>query len=278
LNFPVALSNFFFIGFAEFHLFKRFVKNIMDSSVVVQSVVTPTNSLDNTPSQYNYIAQQDAYANYNATGNFFCQNCNQYSQLVEDHRSGDLICSNCGSIGQEKLIGTDAEYRVFSEDSNSYNKIHYSGAYNPFQEYSLTERSKLERDEKEFLWDGLRNINDVLYKLYQGDTINKRVSERAKELFQQAFHLQVEQKKGTVSMKRSGGIKDKSKNRQKFSRRKQFVVTCLSRALDEANISRWKIEDLSNQMDGINVSKYSVDNCMNDLQNVPSFKSQQGKN
>lgn len=104
---------------------------------------------------------------------------------------------------------------------------------------------KFNLQEKEFLWDGLRNIDDVLYKLYQGDTINKRVSERAKELFQQAFHIQVEQKKGNVSMKRSGG-KDKSKNRQKFSRRKQFVVTCLSKALEEANIGRWKIEGMWN--------------------------------
>jgi len=244
-----------------------------DTSVVVQN--PPSSNFltqDNSSASHNYLVQQDAFANYNATGNFFCQNCNQYSQLVEDHRNGDLICSNCGNIGQEKMIGNDAEYRVFSEDSNSYNKIHYSGSYNPFQEYSLTERSKLERDEKEFLWDGLRNIDDVLYKLYQGDTINKRVSERAKELFQKAFHIQVEQKKGTVSMKRTGN-KDKAKSRQKFSRRKQFVVTCLSKALEEANIGRWKIEDLSNQLDGINVSKYSVDNCINDLQNVPAFKA-----
>jgi uncharacterized Zn finger protein (UPF0148 family) len=244
------------------------------------SYQNPSSNFDNSQ-QYNYFTQQDSFANYNATGNYHCQNCNTDSALVEDHKNGDLICSTCGSIAQERLIGTDAEYRVFSEDSSSYNKVHYSGAYNPLMEYSLTEKSKLERDEKEFLWDGLKNIDEILYRLYHGDGMNRQVSERAKELFQKAFRIQVEQKKGNISMKRSGH-KDKLKNRQKFSRRKQFVVASLFQALEEywktlenaggykkGEIKKWSIEELSNQMDGIQVSKYSVDNCLTDL-NLPS--------
>lgn len=63
-----------------------------------------------------------------------------------DHKSGDLICSNCGTIAQERLVQQDAEYRLFSEDSASYNKIRVGAAYNPLMEYSLTEKSRLERD------------------------------------------------------------------------------------------------------------------------------------
>jgi hypothetical protein len=100
------------------------------------------------------------------------------------------------------------------------------------------------KKEKEFLWEGLKNIDDVLYKLYNGVSVNKRVSERAKELFQKAFHFQVQQKKGTIEMKRSGGKNTTTKNRQKFSRRKQFVITALSEAMKEAGITRWPIEGI----------------------------------
>jgi transcription initiation factor TFIIIB Brf1 subunit/transcription initiation factor TFIIB len=63
-----------------------------------------------------------------------------------DQRTGDCICTECGTVQKERLISTDAEYRVFSEDSSSYNKIRVGAAYNPLMEHSLTEKSKLERD------------------------------------------------------------------------------------------------------------------------------------
>jgi len=222
------------------------------------------------------IQKQDNMNEYNLTGNYFCSMCNQYSELVEDHKAGDQICFNCGAVATERLIDQDAEYRVFSEDSASYGKIRVGAAYNPLKEYSLTEKSKLERDEKEFLWDGLKNIEEIFYRLSQGDSSNAPAQHRAKELFEKSFHLQVEQKKGAVPMKRSGDKKSK-KNRQKFSRRKQFVVSAVYQALKECGIiqedgkksekegDKW-IQDLSAQLDGIEVSKYSVKNCLKDLQ------------
>lgn len=215
---------------------------------------------------YNQMLNNDNMVEYQATGNYFCSNCNSYSELVEDHRAGDQVCNQCGAIAQERLIAQDAEYRVFSEDSASYSKVHYGAAYNTTMEYSLTEKSRLERDEKEFLWDGIKNIEEIFYRLSKGDSSNAPAQQRAKELFQQAFHLQVEQKKGTVAMKRSGGSDKKSKkNRQKFSRRKQFVISALFQALKENGINTWNIQDLSEQLDGIQVSKYSVRNCLKDL-------------
>jgi len=226
--------------------------------------VLPQENSSTTASSY-YFQNNDALVAYNSSGTFFCTSCNTHTELVEDHRCGDQICATCGVVAQERLISQEAEYRVFSEDSASYSKIRIGSAYNPLMEYSLTEKSKLERDEKEFLWDGLKNIEEIFYKLYNGDCMNTQAQQRAKELFQQAFRMQVEQKKGTVPMKRSGENKKSKSNRQKFSRRKQFVISCLFQALKENNISTWNIQDLSDQLDGIQVSKYSVRNCLKDL-------------
>jgi len=256
----------------------------------VESVSFPTTvelstngSVVNTEeADFNPLVTNDYMAEYAATGSFYCTSCNQYSELIEDHKAGDQICRNCGAVATERLIAQDAEYRVFSEDSASYGKIRVGAAYNPLKEYSLTERSKLERDEKEFLWDGIKNIEDIFYRLSQGDSSNAPAQHRAKELFEQSFHIQVQQKKGAVPMKRSGDKKSgplKNQARQKFSRRKQFVISAVYQALLECGIiqedgkkpadiekqkDKW-IQDLSNQLDGIDVSKYSVRNCLKDL-------------
>ncbi|PRP80148.1 hypothetical protein PROFUN_12231 [Planoprotostelium fungivorum] len=183
-------------------------------------------------------------------------------------------CDSCGLITESRNIATDAEYRVFSDDSESKNKIRVGSAYNPLMEYSLTEKSRLERDEKEFLWDGLKNVDEIFYKLYNGDCNNTASQHRARELFQKAFHIQVNQKQGIgAPMKRTGG----DNKRQKFSRRKQFVVACIWAALRENHIKTWGINELSNLLEGIQVSKYSVKNCLKDLEETcVAFKSFEG--
>lgn len=70
--------------------------------------------------------------------------------MFVDHKAGDQICSSCGQVASERLIAQDAEYRVFSEDSASYGKIRVGAAYNPLKEYSLTEKSRMERDVSNF--------------------------------------------------------------------------------------------------------------------------------
>jgi len=240
------------------------VSEFATSNVTSSSTDSSSTNVESNDNAFDPLHNIDMMVEYSATGAFQCPSCNQYAELVEDHKQGDQICSNCGAIAQERLIAQDAEWRVFSEDPNSFNKARAGPAYNPLMEYSLTERSRLERDEKEFLWDGLRNIEEIFYRLSNGDSSNAPAQQRAKELFQQAFHLQVEQKQGKVPMKRSGDKKSK-KNRQKFSRRKQFVISVLYQALKECGINTWKIEDLSDQLDGIQVSKYSVKNCLRDL-------------
>jgi len=168
---------------------------------------------------FNPLTISDNMVDYNNTGSFHCNSCGQDSDLVEDHKAGDQICGSCGAVAQERLIAQDAEYRVFSEDSASYSKIRIGNTYNPLMEYSLTEKSRLERDEKEFLWDGIKNIEDIFYRLSKGDSNNTPAQQRAKELFEQAFHLQVEQKKGSVPMKRSGDKKSSKKQTKVFAKK-----------------------------------------------------------
>jgi hypothetical protein len=96
----------------------------------------------------------------------------------------------------------------------------------------------------EFLWDGLRNIDDVLFRLYEGDP-SKAVQERAKEFFQLAFRQQTEQKQGVRDFHKpaakEGGIK-----RQRYSKRKQLVVASIANALQQLKIPhQWSTKRMS---------------------------------
>lgn len=206
-----------------------------------------------------------------------CVHCGS-TRIIEDNRSGESTCKDCGMICIDRLVSTEAPYRVFKDDAESMNKIHHGELYNPFLEYQLTEVTKLQRDEKEFLWDGQRNIDDILYRLFSGE-MNYAVKERAKELFQLSFRLQTAQKKGLKPMNKSSA-ESKDGKRQRYSRRKQFVVACIYQALKENGIpvslsstskekengiKRWTIKDISDCLDGIDVSEYSVRHCLKDL-------------
>lgn len=87
----------------------------------------------------------------------------------------------------------------------------------------------------------MKNIDEVVDRLYRGDSSNEPVKNRAKELFQQAFHIQQKQKEGVVAMKRSGKKQAEKLNRQKFSKRKQYVVAALYRSFQEHQIHCWTI-------------------------------------
>src|SRR4051812_25409473 len=63
------------------------------------------------------------------------------------------------------------------------------------------------------------------------------VQARAEELFHNIFRLQVKQKEGAISMKKTH--KQKDKKRLKFSKKKQFVAVCLHRAFKEQRITKW---------------------------------------
>jgi len=129
--------------------------------------------------EYQFPDESDQDSNENQCTNPDCPN--PYESIV-DSRSGELICQGCGSVLEERIISEEAEYRVFQDDSESKKKVRVGDAYNPYLDYSLTDKNNLERDEREFLWDGLSNIDESMFRLFQGGTITK-IKERAKELF-----------------------------------------------------------------------------------------------
>ncbi len=87
----------------------------------------------------------------------------------------------------------------------------------------------------------MRNIDDICYRLTQGDCKNTAAVERAKELFQKAFRVQMMEKEGKKDFKRSKGP-----IRQKFSKRKQLVIACLKQAFDELleNDNPWTVDSI----------------------------------
>src|SRR5438046_3093901 len=120
-----------------------------------------------------------------------CFHCG-YTKLVEDFANGDVVCTVCGVVAEERSISDESEVRVFNDDPESYTKSRISGSYNPLMEYSLTQRTKLEKDvsicsefifttifqPKEYLWNGRKNIEEILLRLFSGD-MNCAVKYRA---------------------------------------------------------------------------------------------------
>jgi hypothetical protein len=161
----------------------------------------------------------------------------------------------------ERVISEEAEYRVFSE-GNSKNRIHYGAAYESWLPLRTNTTCRSDRDENEFLWNGFRNIEEVMLKLQHGYGSNKPVENRAKFLFYNMYKRQVEEKSGTKVMKRT------NKKREKFARRKQFVVACILEALKQQDIRKWTVQDISNMFDGADVSDASVKKCLKEMKEL----------
>lgn len=199
-----------------------------------------------------------------------CSNCGSQS-IIPDAKQGCYVCESCGIISEGNFIQVTAPVRVFSDDPQTQNRMHYGEKYNPYMEHNLTERSTLSRDEKEFLWEGTHDIDNALDGLFRSE-VNIAVRERAMELFNKSFSMQLKQKEGPGEeentsdsvqdttktpknkklksdkklKKEKKGKKEKKEikssketkaaketKRQRFSRRKQFVVTSLCVALTE---------------------------------------------
>mmetsp|Transcript_45021 Transcript_45021/g.86054 ORF Transcript_45021/g.86054 Transcript_45021/m.86054 type:complete len:334 (-) Transcript_45021:175-1176(-) len=48
-----------------------------------------------------------------------CQNCQVPTSLVEDHAAGDLICSECGLVLEQRTIDESTEWRSFSNSEST---------------------------------------------------------------------------------------------------------------------------------------------------------------
>lgn len=55
----------------------------------------------------------------------FCSNFNG-SNIIKDKTRGEYICTNCGTVNEERLIDQGPEYRIFNkeEDMRWLNAFH----------------------------------------------------------------------------------------------------------------------------------------------------------
>jgi transcription initiation factor TFIIB len=56
----------------------------------------------------------------NSSSLILCSLCNRHTNILTDQDSGEVICTNCGSVMNDKVVETKAEWNTFDfEDSNS---------------------------------------------------------------------------------------------------------------------------------------------------------------
>ena len=56
------------------------------------------------------------------------------SPLIEDHRAGDQICSQCGLVVGDRVIDVSSEWRTFSDDAGGVDKSRVGAAENSLLE------------------------------------------------------------------------------------------------------------------------------------------------
>jgi len=194
---------------------------------------------------------------YNRCKNTECLSTN----LGTDIKRGEVFCRDCGRVVSSKIISDEAEYRMFAEDSGSKNKSRVGAAYNLDLGPRLSTRlTKYDKDDLEFLYLGLRDIETVMFYLLDGCGRNLPVENRSKSLFNKAFLFQLEQKEGKRKFTKKKNV------RERFARRKQFVVAVVYYSLLKNGITKWSIKDISDQLEGRDVNKNSVKKCLNELE------------
>ena len=53
------------------------------------------------------------------------------ANLIEDHRAGDMICSECGLVVGDRVIDVGSEWRTFSNDKGGEDRSRVGGPENP---------------------------------------------------------------------------------------------------------------------------------------------------
>jgi len=183
------------------------------------------------------------------------------NNLGTDSKRGEVFCKDCGRVVSSRIISDEAEYRIFAEDSSSKSRSRVGSAYSLDLGPRLSTRSsKYDKDDLEFLYLGLRDIETVMFYLLDGCGRNLPVESRAKSLFNKAFMIQLEQKEGKRTFSKKKNV------RERFARRKQFVVAVVYYSLMKTGITKWSIKDISDQLEGRDVNKKSVKKCLSELE------------
>eukprot|EP00271_Cylindrocystis_brebissonii_P008225 TRINITY_DN22249_c0_g1_i1.p1 TRINITY_DN22249_c0_g1~~TRINITY_DN22249_c0_g1_i1.p1 ORF type:complete len:309 (+),score=57.05 TRINITY_DN22249_c0_g1_i1:101-1027(+) len=60
-----------------------------------------------------------------------CPECQRYTELVNDHAAGDLVCKECGLVIEGHSIDETSEWRTFSNESANDDPVRVGGPINP---------------------------------------------------------------------------------------------------------------------------------------------------
>lgn len=125
----------------------------------------------------------------------FCPDCNSSQHVLDDPKTGSVLCSNCGAIISTSLIDEKSEWRSFEEKSMNPSRV--GSANNPLIEndqldtiisnignltsYSLsrTQLKSTMRGPERSLITGFNSISH----LCERSSISKTISDRAKLIF-----------------------------------------------------------------------------------------------
>lgn len=57
--------------------------NIASPIPIASANASTSNNSESSNNEFSKLAQQDAFVDYSATGQYFCQSCNEYTSLVD---------------------------------------------------------------------------------------------------------------------------------------------------------------------------------------------------
>jgi transcription initiation factor TFIIIB Brf1 subunit/transcription initiation factor TFIIB len=191
-----------------------------------------------------------------------CSNCSGAS-FIEDTSHGDCVCTTCGVVA-ERLYDDAPIKRVFADDSaaDKETKQQHSG-FNAATENSLRSANGRLDQEEQFLYDGFASIDASMKRLFP-DVQPASARTRAHQLYKVAFDMQVAQKKGRATHLKGRGMANWK--RQKFARRKSFVIAAIAAGLRREGIGHIRLPDLNGTVEGKDVSLHSLQRCFRELE------------
>ena len=120
-----------------------------------------------------------------------------HSHLIEDHRAGDMICSECGLIVGDRVIDVSSEWRTFSNDNHSgEDRSRVGGQEDPLLGPDLstligpsvsgvsdyTSRQNMSNSEK-----ALRLAFKTILEISERINVPSSITFRAKEVFKMVY-------------------------------------------------------------------------------------------
>merc|ERR1739848_875461 len=115
-----------------------------------------------------------------------------HSNLIEDYRAGDMICSECGLIVGDRVIDVSSEWRTFSNDNPGEDRSRVGGQEDPLlgSDLSTIIGPSVDGQDKYNRYQRLSTSQRALRQAFGkigtiSDRIHlpKTITTRAKELF-----------------------------------------------------------------------------------------------